>query len=139
VSYSIQIQESARLSVAKAGRAHMSRSPEPQGAPCVYAYKRPRPCPQNIAGVFGFLFCDHWVETNNKDNKDQKAMSVETRVLVASASPLTSNLPIIITRNISFYHRIWPVGGLVIAAIVNVSWMGFLGYWFFKLVEPAFF
>jgi len=46
VSYSIQIQESARLNVAKAGRAHMSRSPEPQGAPCVYAYKRPRPCPQ---------------------------------------------------------------------------------------------
>ena len=94
---------------------------------------------QNIAGVFGFLFCDHWVETNNKDNKDQKAMSVETRVLVASASPLTSNLPIITTRNISFYHRIWPVGGLIIAAIVNVSWMGFLGYWFFKLFEPAFF
>jgi hypothetical protein len=95
--------------------------------------------PQNIAEVFGFLFCDRRVETNNNDSKDQKVMSVETRVLVASASPLTSNLPVIITRNVSFYHRIWPVGGLVIAGIVNVSWMGFLGYWFFKLFEPAFF
>jgi hypothetical protein len=33
VSYSIQIQEGARLKVAKAGRAPMSRCPEPQGAP----------------------------------------------------------------------------------------------------------
>jgi hypothetical protein len=81
-----------------------------------------------------FLFCDHRVEANNNYNKDQKVMSVETRVLVASASPLTSNLPIIITRNISFYHRIWPVGGLVIAAIVNVIWISFLGYWIFELV-----
>jgi hypothetical protein len=66
-------------------------------------------------------------------------MSAETRVLVASALPLTSNLPVIITRNVSFCDRIWPVGGLVIAAIVNVSWMGFLGYWFFQLIEPALF
>jgi hypothetical protein len=66
-------------------------------------------------------------------------MSVGTRVLVAPALPLTSNLPVIITRKISFFHRVWPAGGLVIAATVNVIWMGFLGYWFFKLVEPAFF
>ena len=65
-------------------------------------------------------------------------MSGEARVLVAPALPLASNLPVI-ARQISLFHRLWPVGGLVIAAIVNVTWVGFLGYWFFKLVKPAFF
>jgi hypothetical protein len=66
-------------------------------------------------------------------------MSGETRVFAAPAPPARSDLPVTISREISFLHRVWPAGGLVIAAIVNVIWMGFLGYWFFKLFAPAFF
>jgi hypothetical protein len=43
------------------------------------------------------------------------------------------------TPSISFFHRSWPLAGLVAAMVVNLAWMGFLGYGFFKLVEPAFF
>ena len=57
----------------------------------------------------------------------------EPRVLVTPALPLTSNLPVI-TRKVSFFRRIWPAGGLTIAVVVNVTWMGLLGYWFFKVV-----
>ena len=35
--------------------------------------------------------------------------------------------------------NIWPVAGLAAAMIINLAWMGFLGYGFFKLFEPAFF
>jgi hypothetical protein len=40
---------------------------------------------------------------------------------------------------ISRFHHVWPVAGLIGALIVNLVWMGFLGYGFFRLVEPAFF
>ena len=66
-------------------------------------------------------------------------MRVGIRALVAPALSLTSNLPVIFTRKISFFHRLWPAGSLVVAVIVNVIWLGFLGYWFFKLFAPAFF
>jgi hypothetical protein len=66
-------------------------------------------------------------------------MSGETRAFAAPAPRVRSDLPVLISREISFLHRVWPAGGLVIAAIVNVIWMGFLGYWFFKLFAPAFF
>jgi hypothetical protein len=66
-------------------------------------------------------------------------MRGETQVFAAPAWPMRSNPPVIIARKISFLHRSWPAEGLVIAAIVNVIWMGFLGYWFFKLFAPAFF
>jgi hypothetical protein len=66
-------------------------------------------------------------------------MVVGERVVVATAvRPLASDLPII-PEPISFFGRIWPVVGLVAAIVVNVAWMGFLGYGFFKLVGPAFF
>jgi hypothetical protein len=65
-------------------------------------------------------------------------MNGEARVLVAPALPSASNLPVI-ARKISPFHRLWPAGGLVMAATVNVIWMGFLGYWFFKLFAPALF
>jgi hypothetical protein len=65
-------------------------------------------------------------------------MSSKTQALVVPAPPLTSNLPVI-ARQISFSQRLWPVVALIIAATVNVTWMGFLGYWLLKLVGPAFF
>jgi hypothetical protein len=36
------------------------------------------------------------------------------------------------------FGRFWPVAHLAAAVIVNLAWIGFLGYGFFKLVEPAF-
>jgi hypothetical protein len=48
----------------------------------------------------------------------------------------------LLRRNSTFLsaaRRIWPVAGLAAAVVVNLAWMGFLGYGFFKLVEPAIF
>jgi hypothetical protein len=59
--------------------------------------------------------------------------------VVATPMPrVASHLPFI-PEPISLFHRVWPVAGLGAAVIVNVAWMGFLGYGFFKLVGPAFF
>ena len=41
-------------------------------------------------------------------------------------------------RRISRLHRTWPVVCLGLALIVNVAWMGFLGFGLFKLIEAAF-
>ena len=38
----------------------------------------------------------------------------------------------------SLFTPIWPVAGLVAATILNLAWIGFLGYGLFKLLEPAF-
>jgi hypothetical protein len=62
----------------------------------------------------------------------------KAQVVVTPVPPLTSDLQFI-PEPISLFHRIWPVAGLATAMIVNLAWMGFLGYGFFKLVEPAFF
>jgi hypothetical protein len=63
----------------------------------------------------------------------------EAQVVPTPTPLLTSDLPFIITRPVSLFHRIWPVASLAAAVIVNLAWMGFLGYGFFKLVEPVFF
>ena len=34
----------------------------------------------------------------------------------------------------SFISRVLPLLGLCAAIIVNAAWIGFLGYWFFRLV-----
>ena len=44
-------------------------------------------------------------------------------------TPLISN---------SFLHRSWPMAGLIIAVVVNLAWMGFLGYGLFRLFETTF-
>jgi hypothetical protein len=62
-----------------------------------------------------------------------KAQVVATPIL-----PLMTERPLI-PQPISRFHRIWPVVGLAAAMMVNLAWMGFLGYGFFKLVEPVFF
>jgi hypothetical protein len=54
----------------------------------------------------------------------------EAQVVATPIPPLTSERR---------FHRMWPVAGLVAAMIVNLAWVGFLGYGFFKLVEPVFF
>jgi hypothetical protein len=36
------------------------------------------------------------------------------------------------------FHRILPVVGLAFAVVVNIAWIIFLGFEFYKLVEPAF-
>ena len=67
-------------------------------------------------------------------------MLAKTQVIVAPTQPLTLDPPSSITQqSISVFHRVWPVAGLTAAMIVNLAWLGFLGYGFFKLVEPVFF
>jgi hypothetical protein len=62
----------------------------------------------------------------------------KAQIAVAPIPHLTSDLPFI-PEPISLFRRIWPVASLAAAVIVNVIWMGVLGYGFFKLVGPAFF
>ena len=57
-------------------------------------------------------------------------MIAEAQVVATPIPPLTSE---------RLFHRMWPVAGLVAAMIVDLAWVGFLGYGFFKLVEPVFF
>jgi hypothetical protein len=45
----------------------------------------------------------------------------------------------LIPEPIPRFHRIWPIAGLAAAMMVNLAWMGFLGYGFFTLVERVFF
>ena len=47
--------------------------------------------------------------------------------------PLTPISPLVrptqfVTLTISRFYRIWPVPGLGLALIVNVAWLGFLGF-----------
>jgi hypothetical protein len=62
----------------------------------------------------------------------------KAEVVVMPIPPLTLDLPFV-TQPISLFHRIWPLAGLVAAIIVNLAWVGFLGYGLFKLVKPEFF
>jgi hypothetical protein len=59
-------------------------------------------------------------------------------VVAAPIRPLASEPPFI-PEPISLFRRTWPVAGLLAAIAVNMAWMGFLGYGFFKLVGTAFF
>jgi hypothetical protein len=62
----------------------------------------------------------------------------KAQVVATPIPPLTSERPLI-PEPISLLRRIWPVAGLAAAMMVNLAWMGFLGYEFLKLVEPVFF
>jgi hypothetical protein len=62
----------------------------------------------------------------------------KAQVVVASSPVLTSDPPFI-TQSISLFGHVWPVAGLGAAMIVNLVWIGFLGYGLSKLVETAFF
>ena len=66
-------------------------------------------------------------------------MIAKTQVVEAPTLLLTSTPSSSVTQSISVIHRVWPVAGLTAAIIVNLAWVGFLGYGFFKLVEPVFF
>jgi hypothetical protein len=62
----------------------------------------------------------------------------KAQVVATTIPSLTSDLPFI-PEPISLLRRIWPAASLATAVIVNLAWIGFLGYGVFKLVEPAFF
>jgi hypothetical protein len=70
--------------------------------------------------------------------KGSPIVIAKAAVVATPIPPLASDLPLI-PEPISVFRRIWPVAGLVAAIVVNMAWMGFLGYGFFKLVEPVFF
>ena len=65
-------------------------------------------------------------------------MIVKAPAVVTPIRPLMSDLPFI-TQSISLLGRVWPVAGVAAAMMINLAWIGFLGYGFFRLVEPAFF
>jgi hypothetical protein len=57
--------------------------------------------------------------------------------VVAVPVPALSELHFI-AQPVSLGHRFWPVAGLATAVIVNLVWIGLLGYGLSKLVETAF-
>jgi hypothetical protein len=65
-------------------------------------------------------------------------MSGEVQVALTPVLPLVPGLNFA-TQPISVFHRIWPVTALAAAVVVNLAWIGLLGYGFFKIAEPAFF
>jgi hypothetical protein len=73
-----------------------------------------------------------------RNNTKRTTVIAKAEVIVTPIQPLTSDFPFI-TQPISLFHRIWPVGGLIAAVIVNLAWMIFLGYGLFKIVKPEFF
>jgi hypothetical protein len=60
----------------------------------------------------------------------------KAQVVAVPVLALTSELQV---QPVSLVHRFWPVAGLATAVIVNLVWIGFLGYGFSKLVSTAFF
>jgi hypothetical protein len=62
----------------------------------------------------------------------------KAQVVVTPIPPLTSDLPFI-PQSISLFGCLWPVAGLAAAVIVNLAWVGYLGYGSFRLVETAIF
>ena len=65
-------------------------------------------------------------------------MIAKAQVVVTPILPLASDLPFI-PQSISLFGRLWPVAGLAAAVIVNLAWVGYLGYGSFRLVETAIF
>ena len=56
---------------------------------------------------------------------------------------LTPVLPLLPAQSfttpvVSRFQRGWPVGALAIALVINVAWIGILGFGLFKLFEPVF-
>jgi hypothetical protein len=47
---------------------------------------------------------------------------------------VTRSIAFFLFRPISLFHRILPVAALLFAVIVNVAWIGFLGFGLFKLI-----
>ena len=67
-------------------------------------------------------------------------MIAKPQVVVTPIPPLTSDLPLELPfiSKISLFRSRLAVAGLACAVTVNVVWIGFLGYGFFKLAERAF-
>jgi hypothetical protein len=57
----------------------------------------------------------------------------KAQIVATPSSPLTSGL-LFIPQPISLFHRTWPVAVLTSAVIVNLAWVGFLGYRFIERV-----
>ena len=65
-------------------------------------------------------------------------MIAKAQIVAVPVPALTSELHFIV-QPVSLVHRFWPVAGLATAVIVNLVWIGFLGYGLSKLAETAFF
>jgi hypothetical protein len=65
-------------------------------------------------------------------------MSGDAQLAITPVLPLVPAPPSVACA-VSRFHRILPVVGLAFAVVVNMAWIIFLGFEFYKLVEPAFF
>ena len=65
------------------------------------------------------------------------AVSIDVELSSAPVSPLVPPRHLV-TWAIPRFHRIWPVASLGFAVIVNMAWIGFLGFEFVKLMKLAF-
>ena len=65
-------------------------------------------------------------------------MSSDDERALAPALPLLPPWSLM-TSVISKFHRNWPVAVVSFALLVNVAWIGLLGFGLFKLVEPLLF
>jgi hypothetical protein len=88
--------------------------------------------------IVGALALAPSFEKCTKTRAGPQIVIAKAQVVVTPIPPLTSDLPFI-TQSISLFGRVWPVTGLAAAVIVNLAWVGFLGYGLSKLVETAFF
>ena len=67
-----------------------------------------------------------------------RAVSSNAELVLTPASSPSVPSGHLVAWAISRFHRIWPVAGVGFAVIVNMAWIGFLGFEFFKLIELAF-
>ena len=65
------------------------------------------------------------------------AVSIDVEFSTAPVSRLVPPRHLV-TWALALLHRIWPVAGLGFAVIVNMAWIGFLGFEFVKLMKLAF-
>ena len=79
------------------------------------------------------------IAERNDLSREHSKKSTTTDCKSPSCRNVYPSDPPFITPLISPFGRVSPVAGLAAAVIVNLVWIGFLGYGFSKLVELAFF
>jgi hypothetical protein len=92
--------------------------------------------PVRVTGGCKWSWGSGLLDLLNDDKKDE-ILSDEIEFGLALVSPVAPARRSS-RRAVSRFRRIWPVAGLAIALIVNVAWIGLLGFEFFKLIEAAF-
>jgi hypothetical protein len=93
-----------------------------------------------LALGYGFLNCPKTVQSElfYTDLRNRAAQSHHTERFLPHRKARIGS-PIVIAKAQAVAVRFWPVAGLATAVIVNLVWIGFLGYGLSKLAATAFF